>query len=154
MEGWRAVTTDDHKVGTVVAEIDDFVVIEQGMLRKTRHAVPKAFVHYRPESEEICLSLPKDMLDESPKVENEIEFDRGEVSRYYGLAESGGPEAEGHGEYAAGEPAWSVGRDADAARMTPNEELRAEIREGDREQAPSSPGLLGDRERDSGQGER
>jgi hypothetical protein len=94
------------------------------------------------------------MLDESPKVENEIEFDRGEVSRYYGLAESGGPEAEGYGEYAAGEPAWSVGRDADAAGMTPNEELRAEIREGDREQAPSSPGLLGDRERDSGQGER
>ena len=75
MEGWRAVTTDDHKVGTVVAEVDDFVIVEHGMLRKSRHAVPKAFVHYRPESEEICLSLPKDMLEESPKVENGVEFD-------------------------------------------------------------------------------
>jgi hypothetical protein len=154
MEGWRAVTTDDHKVGTVVADVDDFVIIEHGMLRKSRHAVPKAFVHDRPESEEICLSLPKDMLEESPKVENGVEFDRDEVSRYFGLAESGGPEAEGYGEYGANEPAWSVGRDADAAHMTPNDELRAEIREGEREQAPSSPGLLGDRERDYEQGER
>ena len=45
MEGRTVVTSDDHKLGTVVAEPDGFVVVESGHMFKSRHAIPNDFLH-------------------------------------------------------------------------------------------------------------
>ena len=45
MEGRTVVTSDDHKLGTVVAEPDGFVVVESGHMFKARHAIPSDFLH-------------------------------------------------------------------------------------------------------------
>jgi hypothetical protein len=149
MQGWQVVTSNDEKVGKVVAVMDDYLIVEQGHFHKTRHPVPRTFAHPREHEEKVCISLPKQMVEDSPKTHGDHEFDADEVARYYGLADDENPAAEGYGDYRDNEAAWAVGRDADAARTTPNEELRAQIREGEREKAPASPGLLGgDRRRD------
>jgi hypothetical protein len=38
MEGYDVVTIDDKKMGTVVEEPGDFLIVEHGMLRKSRRA--------------------------------------------------------------------------------------------------------------------
>ena len=45
MEGRTVVTSDDHKLGTVVSEPDGFVVVESGHMFKSRHAIPTDFLH-------------------------------------------------------------------------------------------------------------
>src|SRR5215204_908174 len=41
MEGYDVVTMDDQKVGTVVGESGDFLLVEHGLLRKAKHALPR-----------------------------------------------------------------------------------------------------------------
>src|SRR6266516_461927 len=41
MEGYEVVTIEDEKVGKVVGQTGDYLIIEQGMLRKSKHAVPR-----------------------------------------------------------------------------------------------------------------
>jgi hypothetical protein len=43
MEGFEVIGTDDRKVGEVVAAEGDVLIVEAGLLRKTRHAIPLAF---------------------------------------------------------------------------------------------------------------
>jgi hypothetical protein len=45
MEGYDVVTSDEDKLGQVVGEQGDFLIVEHGTLRKTRHAIPKTFAH-------------------------------------------------------------------------------------------------------------
>ena len=45
MDGQDVLTSDDHKLGTVVAEREGFVILESGHLFKSRHAVPTEFLH-------------------------------------------------------------------------------------------------------------
>jgi hypothetical protein len=40
VEGFEVIGTDDHKVGEVVAAEGDLLIVEAGLLRKTRHAIP------------------------------------------------------------------------------------------------------------------
>jgi hypothetical protein len=40
MEGFDVVTSDDCKIGHVVAVQDRHLIVEHGMLKKSRHAVP------------------------------------------------------------------------------------------------------------------
>src|SRR4051794_13618327 len=45
MKGFEVVTSDDCKIGHVVDVEGDHLVIEHGLLKKTRHAVPETFAH-------------------------------------------------------------------------------------------------------------
>ena len=82
MEGQDVVTSDDHKLGTVIAERDDCVVIETGHVFKTKHAIPKSFLH---EHEGVLrATVTKDVVDDSPKVDLE-NWDCEVVRLHYGI---------------------------------------------------------------------
>lgn len=84
MEGQDVVTSDDHKLGTVVAERDGCAIVETGHVFKARHAIPTEFLH---EYDGVLrATVSKDMVDDSPKVE-EDEFDVNAVKLHYGLIE-------------------------------------------------------------------
>ena len=84
MQGQDVVTSDDHKLGTVVAERDGCVVVESGHVFKTRHAIPTEFLH---ESDGVLrATVGKDVVDESPKVDDDA-FDPNAVKLHYGLIE-------------------------------------------------------------------
>ena len=82
MEGMTVVTSDDHKLGTVVAEPDGFVVVESGHMFKSRHAIPSDFLH---EHEDVVrATVGKDVVQDSPKVDGDT-FDEYSVKMHYGL---------------------------------------------------------------------
>ena len=82
MEGRSVVTSDDHKLGTVVAEPDGFVIVESGHMFKSRHAIPVDFLH---EHEDVVrATVGKDVVHDSPKVDGDT-FDEYAVKMHYGL---------------------------------------------------------------------
>ena len=82
MEHQTVVTSDDHKLGTVVDERDNCVVIETGHVFKTKHAIPRDFLH---EVDGVLrATVTKDVIDDSPKVDLE-KWDCGAVRLHYGL---------------------------------------------------------------------
>lgn len=82
MEGETVVTSDDHKLGTVIAERADCVVIESGHLFKSKHAIPRDFLH---EVDGVLrATVTKDIVDGSPKVDLE-QWDSSTIRLYYGL---------------------------------------------------------------------
>lgn len=128
MQGYDVVTVDDQKIGRVVGESGDFLIVEHGTLRKSKHALPREFAHVDDSEQQVRVTVPKDVVADSPKVDDDL--DKDEVSAYYGLAPS---PRQGTGYGDAGQPSA--------------EEERARIREGDEQSAlpGSSPALLGDR---------
>ena len=82
-EGLDVVTTDEHKIGRVVGTRDDCVLVETGHLRKTRHAIPRSFLH--PEGEVVRATVSKEIVEGSPKVEDE-NWSCEPVLVHYGLA--------------------------------------------------------------------
>jgi hypothetical protein len=84
MEGRTVVTSDDHKLGTVVSEPDGFVIVESGHVFKARHAIPIDFLH---EHEGVVrATVGKDVVQDSPKVDGDT-FDEYAVKMHYGLIE-------------------------------------------------------------------
>jgi len=84
MNGQDVVTSDDHKLGTVVAERDGCAIVETGHVFKSRHAIPTEFLH---EHEGVLrATVSKEMVEDSPKVE-EDDFDANAVKLHYGLIE-------------------------------------------------------------------
>jgi hypothetical protein len=84
MEGQTVVTSDDHKLGTIVAEQDDFVVVESGHMFKSRHAIPVDFLH---EHEDLVrATVGKDVVHDSPKIDGDT-IDAYAVKMHYGLIE-------------------------------------------------------------------
>jgi hypothetical protein len=82
MEGLEVVTTDDHKLGTVIAERDDCVVVETGHIVKAKHAIPRSFLH---EHDGVLRStVSKDVITGSPKIDLE-NWDCQAVNLHYGL---------------------------------------------------------------------
>lgn len=82
MEGQDVLTSDDHKLGTVVGERDGFVIVESGHMFKSRHAVPAEFLH---EHEGVVrATVGKDVVADSPKVDGD-DFDADAVRVHYGL---------------------------------------------------------------------
>ena len=128
MEGYEVVTVDEDKIGKVVGESGDFLIVEQGALLKSKHALPREFAHVDDSEQLVRVTVPKEMVSDSPKVEDRI--DEREVAEHYGLSNSPGPASEGQGQ-----------------GPRPAEEERARIREGDEQSGlpESSPALLGDR---------
>jgi hypothetical protein len=82
MEGQSVVTSDDHKLGTVVAERDDCVVIETGHVFKSRHAIPRSFLHEH--DGVLRATVTKDVVNDSPKVDLE-NWSCEDVRLHYGL---------------------------------------------------------------------
>jgi hypothetical protein len=82
VKGQDVVTNDDHTLGTVIAERDDCVIVETGHVFKTKHAIPRAFLHDH--DGELRATVTKDVVDASPKVDLQ-NWSYEEVRRHYGL---------------------------------------------------------------------
>jgi len=93
MEGQDVVTSDDHKIGTIVAEREGFAIVEMGHVFKSKHAIPTEFLH---EFEGVQrATVDKALVADSPKLDGG-EIDANAVRVYYGLVEDEvvDPEAE------------------------------------------------------------
>jgi hypothetical protein len=126
VRGYEVVTSDDRVVGQVVDVRNRFLVVESGRIHKTRHPVPREFVHVVDEAAKAFVTVPRRILMDAPKVDKNGDFDDAEAARHYGLAASYLP------------------------RSTASEHRRAELRRHMRPGFPdehhfSSPGVLGDR---------
>jgi hypothetical protein len=131
MEGYEVVGTDDHKVGEVVAVDRDLLIVEAGLLRKTRHAIPMAFAHADDGERVVRLTISKELVDGSPALK-EHNVDREAVMEHYGLAEGyEAPETKGLGELTPDDPAWSAEQEELRTGVEPAPERRARIREGE-----------------------
>ena len=142
MEGFQVVTSDDCNLGHVVGRQGDFLVIEHGTLRKARHAVPEAFAHADADEKVVRLSVAKQIICDSPKLNGDA--DEQAIAEHYGLA-SGyeAPETLGDGELLPDDPAWSAEEEQLRTGIPTAEQERLRARQGD--EVPESPGLLGER---------
>jgi hypothetical protein len=149
MEGYEVVTTEDEKVGKVVGTHGDHLIVEQGTIRKSKHALPRRFAEVNDGEQVVRMTVTKDIFCDSPKINGEV--DENAIAQHYGLA--GGSEApptEGYGETVSDDPAIGSELQAERAGVTPAPEERARAREqlgGETEQGvpAESPALLGDR---------
>ena len=119
MHGYDVVTSDDHKIGTVVDERDDCLIVEHGHVFKAKHAIPKAFTSVDEAEQVVHATITKDVFADSPKVTDD--WDCSVVMRHYGLI----------GEFE--EPSDTEGATTVGAQqgVTPPEAERARIREGE-----------------------
>jgi len=151
VRGFEVVTSDDRVVGTVMDVRHGFLIVESGRLRKSRHPVPREFVHVVDEAAKAFVTVPRRILMDAPKADKDGEFDRSAAARHFGLAESYlQPPTAGDGESLPNDPAWSVERDSVAAGRPAAEHRRAEMRKHMRPGYPdehhhSSTALFGDR---------
>jgi hypothetical protein len=120
MQGYDVVTSDDHKIGHVVDERDNCLIVEHGHVFKAKHAIPKAFAHVDESARVVRATVTKDVFTDGPKVTDD--WDCNAVLEHYGLV--GGlaaPDTEGYGETLPTDPALAA--DDDVAE-------RAGMREG------------------------
>jgi hypothetical protein len=94
MDGYEVIGSDGGKLGHVVAVEGDLLVLEEGHLRKTRYAIPKAFAHPDDQEQIVRLTVSKELVEDSPPLKNG-DVDRHAVAAHYGLAESYAEPADG-----------------------------------------------------------
>src|SRR4051794_5768220 len=82
MEGQQVVSSDDQKLGTVLADRDGCVIVETGHVFKTKHAIPREFLHEH--NGELRATVTREVVTNSPKADLE-NFDPAEVRAHYGL---------------------------------------------------------------------
>jgi hypothetical protein len=87
MEGYDVITSDESKVGHVVGESNGCAIVENGLIRHTRHVVPLEFLHLDESAENYRTSLSKEMIHEAPEADGDGNFDAVEVSTYYGVGQ-------------------------------------------------------------------
>jgi hypothetical protein len=123
MDGYTVVTSDGDKVGTVVGEESGNLIVQTGTLRHHTPAIPRTFAHANDTEHEVCVTVTKDVVMESPKCDDGL--DQHAVAQHYGL-EDADPAAvtEGYGELEADDPA------AGDPMMREVEAQRAALREG------------------------
>jgi hypothetical protein len=119
MEGYDVIGSDDHKLGEVAAVDDDLLIVEGGLIRKSRHAIPMAFAHADESEQVVRLSVSKDVVDDSPPLENG-DVDRQAVALHYGLVQPTDVD-----------PDSSAEDDALRGGVDPAPRERARIREGE-----------------------
>jgi hypothetical protein len=130
MEGYDVITSDEHKAGHVVAVEGSNLIIEHGLLRKTRQAIPTTFAHTDESEQVVRVSVSKEIVDSSPHVENGS-IDERAVAEHYGLAEGiAAPETEGYGEIVPDDPGRSAEQEELRTGIEPAPQRRAEVREG------------------------
>jgi hypothetical protein len=149
MEGFEVVTSDDCKIGHVVAVENGHLIIEHGLLKKTKHAVPETFAYPDESEETVRLSVSKEIVESSPKLDNGS-IDTQAVAEHFGLAEgTPAPDTEGYGEVLPDDPARTADQDLMRAGQEPADQQRAKTREDglepDRETESATPGYLSDR---------
>jgi hypothetical protein len=138
MEGYEVITSDEHKLGSVVDVKGENLIVERGLLRKSRHAIPKVFAEEDGSEQVVRLTISEELVDSSPKLEDG-EVDEQAVARHYGLAAGDpAPVTEGYGELRPDDPARSAEDDQVRAGMETAAQERIRIREGVEE-----PGLQG-----------
>jgi hypothetical protein len=143
VEGYEVITSDEHKLGHVTGTMGDYLVIEHGMLQKTRHPVPKRFAEANDAEQVVRLTISKELVCEAPKVKNGS-LDERAVAEHYGLAAGyEEPETQGYGELLPDDPARTAEDDEQRAGIPTAEQERLRAREPDPE--AESPGLLGPR---------
>ena len=129
MEGYEVVTSDDARLGRVVAVAGDNLIIEHGLLRKTRHALPNAFAHADEGERVVRATVPREIIEDSPKIADDGDVDERAVAAYYGLAEGEDePPSEGYGALNADDPARTADQQGLRVGITPAEQQRAETR--------------------------
>jgi hypothetical protein len=145
MQGYDVVTINGDKVGKVVGESGDYLIVEHGMLRKSKHALPRQFAHVDESEQQVRVTVAKEIFLDSPKLDGEL--DRQAVAEHYGLAPSDAPGTEGYGETVPGDPSRSSEEQARRQGIEPAQEERARIRKGEQDTnlPEESPALLGDR---------
>src|SRR5215217_751665 len=98
MNGYTVLSADDEKVGEVVGRAGDNLLLERGHLRKHRHLLPLAFVEASDDERCVRTTLSKQMIEDSPEVEDDEWQDADTIARYYGLAGTEvAPPTEGYG---------------------------------------------------------
>jgi hypothetical protein len=133
MEGYEVIGSDDCKLGHVVDVDGEFVIVEDGRLRKTRHAIPKAFAHADDQQEVVRLTVSKELVQDSPPLKNG-DLDRRAVAEHFGLAEGyDDPETKGYGEVTPDDPAWSAEQEALRTGVETAPEQRVRIQKGESE---------------------
>jgi hypothetical protein len=127
MQRYEVVDHEDEKVvGHVVDKVGGNYIVEQGHLRKTRHAVPEQFTQLDEPGERLLLTIPKELVHDSPKVNGDV--DETAVAAHYGLTDTTVADSPGY-----------VDSEVVEERVAVREET--EPTDGIRE----SPALLGDR---------
>ena len=149
MEGFEVVTSDDCKIGHVVAVENGHLIIEHGLLKKTKHAVPDTFAYPDESEQTVRLSVSKEIVESSPKLDNGT-IDTQAVAEHFGLAEgTPAPDTEGYGEVLPDDPARTADQDLMRAGQEPADQQRAKTRESglepERETESATPGYLSDR---------
>ena len=81
MEGYDVVSSDDHKIGHVVETQNGYLIVESGMLRKTKHAIPLDMARFDDEDEAVRVTVSRQMVEEGPTVDD---GDWQAVEDYYG----------------------------------------------------------------------
>jgi len=89
MEGYDVISVaDDKKIGTVVREEGDYVVFEHGTLRKQHHAIPATTIEVVESENEVRTTLSKDLIESSPKVDDDEGIDYEALGRHYGTSDT------------------------------------------------------------------
>jgi hypothetical protein len=87
MRGYNVMTSDDRVVGRVVDVRHGFLIVESGRLRKSRHPVPREFVHPVDAAAKVFVTVPRRVLWDAPRVDKHSNFDRASAAWHFGLAE-------------------------------------------------------------------
>jgi beta-galactosidase GanA len=81
MEGYDVVALGDDKAGHVAGTENGYLIVESGLLRKTRYAVPLDMARTEDEEEVVRLTVSKQMIEEGPNVDD---GDWQAIEDYYG----------------------------------------------------------------------
>jgi hypothetical protein len=113
MRGYDVVTSDDRGVGRVVDVRNGFLIVVSGRLRKSRHPVPREFVHAVDEAAKVFVTVPRRVLSSAPRVDKHGNFDRASAAGHFGLGEPYlQPPTEGGSESLLHDPARGADRDS------------------------------------------
>ena len=131
MDGYEVIGSDDGKLGHVVEIDGDFLIAEEGTLRKKRHAIPKAFAHPDDGEQVVRLTVSKELVEDSPTFK-EGELDRKAAAAHYGLDDGYDDDAD------TGRPGLELGAGGAAVRHRAAAERRVKSQQGE-----SEPGVRG-----------
>jgi hypothetical protein len=130
MEGYEVITSDERELGQVVDVRGDYLIVEHGLLRKKRHAVPRVFAEPDAGENVVRLTVSEEMVDTSPKLDDDS-IDETAVARHYGLAAGEeDPETKGYGEVLPDDPARSAEEEELRTGVEPAASRRVRIQQG------------------------
>ena len=150
MNGYEVVAFDDEKLGTVVGRIEGNLIVEHGLLSRSRQVIPEVFAHVHEDEQVVRVTVSKNVFSSSPKLEGD-DFDAQAIYDHYGLvgADPASAPTVGDGEALPSGPARTPEQDGIAAEL-PHPLGSLEAGSGANDQGHPSPGITGgDRHRDA-----